>query len=95
MKQNFKDDLSAKRVSNQNTGPLKENCGLDQSEMTVSSATEAKKADKSNSKMGRWTPEEKERFVEGKCSIFISNVTHIYPFSVGNFPVSKIFELDE
>ena len=52
-------------MSKQNTGPMKENCGLDQTELTVSSATEAKKASKGNGKMGRWTPDEKERFIEG------------------------------
>lgn len=52
-------------MSNQNTGAMKENCGLEQSDATVSSATDAKKDSKGNSKMGRWTPEEKERFVEG------------------------------
>ena len=62
----FKDDLSANRVSNQNTGAIKENCGVDQSEMTVSSGTEANKGTKGSGKMGRWTLEEKDRFVEGK-----------------------------
>ena len=68
-------------MSNQNTAGVKENCGLDQSELTVSSATEAKQPSKGAGKMGRWTPEEKERFVEGKCIILNFNVTNIYPFS--------------
>jgi hypothetical protein len=66
MQSNLKDDLSANRVSNLNTGPMKENCGLDQSELTVSSGTGEKRQSKGSGKMGRWTAEEKERFIEGK-----------------------------
>lgn len=50
---------------NQNTGPMKENCGQDQSELTVSSGSGAKRGNNAHGKMGRWTPEEKERFIEG------------------------------
>jgi len=33
--------------------------------LTVSSGSGAKRQSKGSGKMGRWTPEEKERFIEG------------------------------
>lgn len=69
--------MSANQDIMLNTGAFKENCGTDKNELSESDNAEGQKSMTSKSKMGRWTPEEKAKFIEGKYLSSVFAALHL------------------